>query len=157
MADAFDGSEPRGLPVDDVEDRGAERVHEAPGEVRADPLDEAGAEVLLDALDGRRRDRREAAGRELHAVDAVVHPRAFGLDELADRDGRGVADHGDRFAAAADQDAQDGEAVLLVVEGDAFDRARPGGRTTRRGVEQARLLGVSRGPGRRSSSRGLHE
>ncbi len=156
-ADAFDGSEPPGLLVDHVEHRGAERIDEAPGEVRADPLDEAGAEVLLDPLDRRRRDRREAARGELQAVDAVVHPRALGLDELADRDRRGVADHRNRFAAAARQDAQHREAVLLVVEGDAFDRARQVVGRRGGGLEQSGLLRVPRGPRTTVAISRLHE
>ncbi len=77
-------------------------------------------------------------GPELQAVGAVVGPGAGGLDPLAGRDHRGVADDGDEVALPARLQAQHAEAVLLVVERHALDepgevlRRRPGGRGLRR-------------------------
>ena len=52
----------------------------------------------------------------------VGEPDADGLDELAGRDRRRMADDGDEVAVAARLHLQDGEAVVLVVEGDPLDR-----------------------------------
>ena len=71
----------------------------------------------------------------------------FGLDELAGRDRRRVADDGDEGVAAARLDAQHREAVLFVVERDALDRARKVLGVRGRLVEQARLLRVPSGIG----------
>src|ERR1700687_2150536 len=63
------------------------------------------------------------ARRELLAMGLVVDPFARRCDPLAGGDHRGVADDGDQFAVAARLDAQDAQAVLGVVEGDALDKA----------------------------------
>ena len=54
-------------------------------QVRADALDQPGAEVLLDALGGVRRRAAQLVGLELLAVLAVLHPGAGRLDVLAGR------------------------------------------------------------------------
>ena len=57
-------------------------------------------------------------------MGAVVDPFARRGDPLAGGDDGGVADDGDQFAVAARLDAENAEAVLGVVEGDALDKAR---------------------------------
>ena len=54
---------------------------------------------------------------------AVGDPDADGVDELAGGDRRRMADDGDEIALAPRLHLQDGEAVVLVVEGHALDRA----------------------------------
>ena len=82
-----------------------------------------GAEILLDAVDRRRRRGAHEARLELLAMGAVVDPFARRGDPLAGGDRGGVADDGDQFAMTARLDAQNAEAVLGVVEGDALDEA----------------------------------
>ena len=60
-------------------------------------------------------------GPELQPVLAIVGPRAGGLDELAGRDQGGVADDRHEITLAARLEAQDAEAVVRIVEGDALD------------------------------------
>ena len=122
-ADAGHLAQPVGLGLDDVEHLLAERLDHLLGVDRADAADHAGAEILLDALDGGRRRGAHEARLELLAVGAVVDPFARGGDPLAGGDRRGVADDGDQFAMAARLDAQDAEAVLGIVEGDPLDQA----------------------------------
>jgi hypothetical protein len=54
---------------------------------------------------------------------AVVDPAPARLDKLAGHDHRRVTEHGDQVALAAGFDPQHAEAVLVVVEGDAFNQA----------------------------------
>ena len=67
---------------------------------------------------------RSCVGLELQAMRAVGHPAAGALDIFPWRDGRGGTHHGDQIAVAAHLDAEDAEAGLLTVEGDAFHAAR---------------------------------
>src|SRR5690242_11174246 len=69
---------------------------------RADALDHARAEVLLDPLGRGRRGGPQEGGPELEPVRPVVHPGAAGVDELAGRDRGGGADHRGEVALAAD-------------------------------------------------------
>ena len=94
--------------------------------MRADALDQAGAEVLLDALDGVRRRGPQLVGLELQAVIAVLRPVARGFEILPSGHGRQVADDGDQPAPPLDLHAQHREPVLRVVKGDAFDGAGEG-------------------------------
>ena len=122
-ANAVDLAQAIGLGLDDVEHLLAEGLDHLLGVDRADAADHAGAEILLDAFDrGRRRGAHEAR-LELLAMGAVVDPFARRGDPFAGGDGGGVADDGHQFAVAARLDAQDAEAVLGVVEGDALDEA----------------------------------
>ena len=120
-ADAVDLLQALGRLLDDVEHRFAERPDQLLGVDRADALDHAGGEVLLDALGGGRRRRAQEIGAELHAVRPVVDPPPARLHELAGADRRGVADDGDQVALAARLHPQHAEAAVVVVEGDALD------------------------------------
>ena len=60
---------------------------------------------------------------ELLAMGAVVDPFARGGDPLAGGDRRGVADDGHQIAMAARLGAQNAEAILGIVKGDALDEA----------------------------------
>src|SRR5207248_5565324 len=126
----------RGLLLAYLEYLLAESMDEFPGIDRADAADHAGAQVLLDALNRRRRRELEERGLELHAVDAVVHPGSARLDKLAGRNGRSMAEHGDQLPLAARLDAQHAKPVLVVVERDPLDEAGQDlcGRTWRRSL-----------------------
>jgi hypothetical protein len=54
-------------------------------------------------------------------MGTVVDPSPARLDELAGGDHRGVAENRDQITLPAGFDAQDAEAGLGVVEGDALD------------------------------------
>ena len=98
--DAGHLAQPFRLRLYDIEDLLAERPHKLAGVDRADPPDHAGAEILLDALDRRRRVRADETRLELLPVGAVVDPFARGGDPLPGRHHGGVADHGDQVAMA---------------------------------------------------------
>ena len=121
--DAVDLFQPCRRLLDDVEDLLAERLDQLLGVDRADALDHARGEVLLDPLGGSGRCRSQEIGAELHAMCPIVDPPAARLDELAGADRRGMADDGDQIALAARLHPQDTEAAVLVVEGDPLDQA----------------------------------
>ena len=85
-ADAGDLPQALRALLDDVEHRLAEGLDQLLGVDRADALDHARGEMLLDALQRGRRGGAEEGGLELHPVGAVVDPDAAGLDELAGAD-----------------------------------------------------------------------
>src|ERR1700730_13367052 len=89
---------------------------------RPDNADHARAEIFLDPLNRRRRRSLEERGSELDAMRAVVDPGSARLDELTGRDHRSVAENRDLVSLPAGFNRQDGEAVLLVVVGDALDQ-----------------------------------
>ena len=89
----------------------------------SDAGDHAGAEVLLDAVDRRRRRRLEEPGAELQSMGAVVDPLAAGGDPFACRDRGRLADHRHQVALTARLRPENAEAVLFVVEGDPLDEA----------------------------------
>ena len=121
--DAVDLAQPVRRRLDDVEHLLAEGAHELLGVDRANAADHAGREVLLDAVDrGRGRGAQEPR-LELLAVGAVVDPFARGGDPLAGGNGCGMADHGHQIAMPARLGAQNAEAVLGIVVGDALDEA----------------------------------
>src|SRR5271166_1200702 len=93
------------LLLNDVEHGIAEGAHQLPYVDRPYAADHPGAQILLDPLGRRRRRGLEERGPELDAVGAVVDPAAAGLHELAGRDHRRVAEHGDQVALAAGFDA----------------------------------------------------
>ena len=122
--DAGDLPQPlRGRP-DHVEDGVAEGSHQLLGIDRTDAPDEPGAEVLADTVVRGRLGRPQEPRPELRAVRPVVHPLAGRGDPLAGRDCRRVADHRHQPGLAARLHAQNGEAVVGVVEGDALDEPR---------------------------------
>ena len=112
------------LGLDYIEHFVAERLDHLLGVDRADAADHPGTEILLDAFGrGRRRGAHEARF-ELLAMGAVVDPFARRGDPFAGGDRGGVPDGGHQFAVAARLDAENAEAVLGVVEGDALDETR---------------------------------
>ena len=68
--------------LDDVEDRCSKGLDQFFGKVRADTLDHPQSEVLLNALDGTRRDHPQLMCPELQAVVSVVRPLPLALDKL---------------------------------------------------------------------------
>ena len=109
--------------LDDVEDLLAKGLDHLLGVDRPDAADHAGAEIFLDAVDGRRRGGADEARLELLAMGAIVDPFARCGDPLAGGDDGGVADDGHQIAMAARLRPQNAEAVLAVVEGDPLDEA----------------------------------
>ena len=109
--------------LDDLEHVGAEGVDELAREVRADPLDETGTEVLLDSFQSGRRDDPQVIGTKLETVGGIVDPGAQAVDLLAGMDRRGVAHHRGQITPPARLDLQDAEAGILVVEGDSLYQA----------------------------------
>jgi hypothetical protein len=90
---------------------------------RANALDHAAGQVLLDALDGGRRHGAKDLGLELLPVFLVDGPAPLRLQPLAGADFRQRADHGHQFAVSARLEAQHAETGFVVVERDAFDEA----------------------------------
>ena len=107
----------------DIEHLLAEGPDQLAGVDRADAPDHPGAQILLDALDGRRLRGADEARPELLAVGAVVHPFAGGGDPFPGRHHGRVADHGDQVAMAPRPGPQHAEPVLRIVEGDALHRS----------------------------------
>jgi hypothetical protein len=56
-------------------------------------------------------------------MGAIVYPLARGCDPFAGGDGRGMANHGYHIAMPARLGAQNAEAILDVMVGDALDKA----------------------------------
>ena len=121
--DPLEFQQARGGLLDDVEHRLAESAHQFPGEVRADPLDHAGAQVLLDAIEGARGDHPQIARLEWQPMLAIVDPPALGLEGLAGGEAGRRADDGDQLALPAHLHPQHTEAALGAMEGDALDGA----------------------------------
>ena len=114
--DAVDVLQPHRRLLDDVEHVLTKGLHQRLGVDRADALDHAGREVLLDALGGGGWRRAEEVRPELHTVRPIVDPPAARLHELTGADRGGVADNGDQIALAAGLHPEDAEAAVLVVE-----------------------------------------
>ena len=123
FADAGNLAQALRLRLDDLEGLLAESRDDPLGEHGADAAHHAGAEIFFDSLRRRRRRGLEEVRLELEAVRAVGDPDPDGVDEFARRDRRRVADDRDEVALAARLHLQDGEAVVLIVEGHALDRA----------------------------------
>jgi hypothetical protein len=125
-ADAGDLAQALGILLDGVEHRLGEGLDQLVGVDRANALDHARGEMLLDVLQRSRRGGAEERGLELQAVGAVVDPGAAGLDELAGADRGGGTDDGDQLALAADLDPEHAEAVLGAGVGDPLDQPGQG-------------------------------
>ena len=110
--------------LDEVKDLVAKGLDELPGVDGPDAANHSRGEVLLNALDGRRRRRPQKARAELHPVRPIVGPFPGGRDPLARRDGRRIADHRRQVPVTAGLHAQHAKSVLLVVEGHPFDETR---------------------------------
>ncbi|MCW2317610.1 hypothetical protein M2322_003174 [Rhodoblastus acidophilus] len=121
--DARHIAEPCWFGLDDFEGVHAKKGDDSLGELRPNDAHHAGAEVFLYSL-GRRRSRRfQEFGLELQPVRPVREPNADGVNELAGRYRGDMANDRHQVAMAARLDLQDSEAVVLVVEGNAFDGA----------------------------------
>ena len=123
-ADAGHLSQPIGLGLDDIEHLLAERLDHLLGIDRPDAADHPRAQVLLDAVDRRRRRGAHEARLELLAMGVIVDPVARCGDPFSGGDDGGVADDRDQVAMSARLDAENAEAVLGVVEGHPLDKAR---------------------------------
>ena len=133
-AQPVDFDEPGWLVVDDVHDVHAEVRDHAFGHDRADALDQARAQVFLDARGGGGQHRGVGVHLELPAVPGVGRPAAAQPEELADLRAEQRPDRGDQVRAAAfGRDPGDRVPGFGVGEGDPLqdpvqDRAaaRPG-------------------------------
>jgi hypothetical protein len=125
-ADAGDLAQALGVLLDGVEHRLGEGLDQLPGVDRANALDHARAQVLLDAFERGRRGGAEEGGLERQPVGAVVDPGAARLDELAGADRGGSPHEGHQLALAADLDPEHAEAVFGVVVGDPLDQPGQG-------------------------------
>ena len=115
-------AQPFGLCLDDVEHLFAKRPDQLAGVDRTDAPDHARPQILLDALDRRRRGAPQEARLELLAVGAVVDPLSGCRDPFPGRDHGGVAHDRDQVAMAPCLDPQNAEPAVRVVEGDALDQ-----------------------------------
>lgn len=98
-AEAGDLDEALRLLLDDLERVQPEVPGDAVGEDRADALDQAGAEVAADALDGGGQDGRVVLHRELLAVLRVGAPPALHPERLAHLGAEERAHDGEQIAA----------------------------------------------------------
>ena len=126
LPDAIDLEQALRRALDDIEDVLAERCDQPAGEVRADPLDHARAEIAPDALDGGGRHHLQEAGTELQPMLAVLLPLAAGLDALAGMHLGRRAQHRDEISMAAHLDTKHAKAGLGAVERHALDEPRQG-------------------------------
>ncbi len=122
-ADAVHVGEAVRVGVDDLEGPLLVRLHDPPGQHRADALDHPAGEVFLNALGRGRRGGAEDFRLELLAVFLVDDPPALGLQPLAGPDLRQRADDRHQLTVAAGLDAQHAEAGFVVVERHALDEA----------------------------------
>ncbi len=116
LAHAFHILELFRLVFDDVEDLGAELLNDALRVGRADAIDEAAAEIALDAVEGIRPAQLQVVRLELRAEVPVRLPRAACLELLAGHHTRGLADEAHDIALALRNDLQDAVAVVLIVK-----------------------------------------
>jgi hypothetical protein len=122
--------EPLGGLVDDGEGRLAEGIDDATGIDRADPLDQAGAEVALHPLHGGGEGGAVLGSLELPTMLGVVPPPAAGNDGLSRLQIRQGADEGDEplvihrgdrlTVASFRSEASDGEAGPRILKRDAL-------------------------------------
>ena len=107
--------------LDDAEGVQFELAHDPVSRDRADPLDQAAAQVFLQAGDGGRQHGVDGFGLELAAILGVSDPHAAEGDRLADVDAQHVADHGDQVTLVFWHQLGNGVAVLFIVVGDPVD------------------------------------
>src|SRR5260370_1069854 len=105
-ADPLDFFEEGGAFVNHVESACAEHLDDLAGVMRADALDQAGAEILFDAFDGARGQDAQRVGLELPSELRIVHPLPGRLDELAGSSARRLPDDYHATALPAHLDAQ---------------------------------------------------
>ena len=101
----------------------AKHLDDLAGEVRSNALHQARAQVFFDSPLAVWRSGMQLLGLELQSVVAIIAPGAGRFDVLAGQGARQMAHDGDQVGPAVGLHAQDGEAVLGVMEGDAFDDA----------------------------------
>ncbi len=121
-ADAFDLPKTLRLPAEDVDRPGAEGLDDAPGEHRADPLDQARSQELLDALGRSRQGHGEMIDLELPPEAVIELPAAADAQDLARGKRRERADDGQRFSAFR-QEFRDRVAVVGIIKNDLVDGA----------------------------------
>src|SRR5699024_6471161 len=112
--------EPFRLVLDDFQCVGTEVLHDAFGHLRADALDQPGAQVTADPLHRRRQDGGVVVHVELLAVLGVRAPASTHTQRFPGLYAHEGADHGEQVAAAPGVDTGDGESVVLVGVGDSF-------------------------------------
>ena len=123
-ADARDLTQALWLRLDRIEHLLAEGAHQLLGIDWSDAADHPGAEVFLDAVERRRLRGLQKLRLKLLAMGAIVDPFARCRNPLAGGDDRGVPDDRNQFAVATCLDPQNAEAIPVIVECDALDKAR---------------------------------
>ncbi len=113
--------------LDDVERLQAERRHHPGGHHLADPADQAGPQVLLDADERAGGDRGVGGDPELPAVLRVVDPRPAEAEVLARLHAQQVADGGHQVAVSRHLEPHHAPGVLLVREDDPLQHPLQGG------------------------------
>ena len=124
--------EPLRCRLDHVEGGHPEVVHDLLGQLRADALDQPGAEVAQDALHRGGQHGGVVLDVELPAVLRVGAPPAAQPQRLAGLGAQQRPDHGDQVTPAAGIDLRDGVAVVFVGIGDPFQRRLQSGQRDRR-------------------------
>ena len=121
--DPIDGLQFRDPVLDHVQDFGSEPPDEFLGQNWPNAFDQAAAEVTLDPFHRRRRHGFHQSGLELEPVLFVSNPPALGLQTLPGSYRRHRSK--DRYLVALSSDfyPKHTEAVVVVVESDAFDQA----------------------------------
>src|SRR5574341_633513 len=109
--------------LDDLEDGGAEGLHEFAGEVGPNAFHHPGAEIAFDALERGGRHDAQLRGLELEAMRPIRHPPALPFDVCTWCNRGRRADHGDEVAVTTHLDTEDAKARLLTVKGDALHTA----------------------------------
>ena len=122
-AHAADPQQPVRLLVQHAKGVLAEGIHDACGHGFAHALDEAGTEIMADALHGCGQQVLVVFHGKLPPEARVVHPAAHQLQRCPRLRRNHVPHHADHVALGQRAQAQHGVAVFLVVEDDAVEHA----------------------------------
>ena len=126
LADARDLLQLRRLRLDDFKNLLAKFCDQLFRIARADALDHAAAQILLDARLRRRRDAAQSIRVKLPSVLAILNPLALGRQPLAGGHRRETPNHSDQIPMSLDRYAQHRETGFFIVKGHPLDR--PGNR-----------------------------
>ena len=113
-----------GVLADHLQHFGAKMADKLLSQNRADSLDEASAQVPLDALDCGRRRRLQRLGLELQPVLFIPDPPTPAGEPLSGADRRHRAQDRNQVPLPADLHPEHGESAFFVEKGHALDKAR---------------------------------
>jgi hypothetical protein len=126
-ADPLHLGQPLRPALDDVERLQAERRHQPRGHHLADPPDQAGPQILLDAVERGRGDRGIGGDPELPAVLGIVDPASAEAEVLPRLHAEQVADGGDQIAVSRHLEAHHAPGIFLIAEDDPLQHPFQGG------------------------------